>query len=557
MKTRTFRLRNVITIILILLVTQTCKKDENNLQLPEIEKVIEMDIDASIGGTLTTSDSVKLIIPSGALPSDGKVLVGRTGNEPTTVPNSNLEIIGKAITIQLPTDTILKPLQLSFPASSNNISTDINCIFLYNGTDYIPLEYSIDDSQINITIDLINWGKDSKKNTLLFSEIYILWLINEQTPPEIEIGINKVSMESGEMVFSNPSATSTSKVLLFLHGWMGRATTWEQMLTWFQEETDQSYSEYWTFGYNSSRSINSNAKDLADLIKKNANDAQIDIVAHSMGGLVSRSMIEQNSGDVYINKLITLGTPHHGSNLAALRNYLGLLVATDNIANYVIYNYISQGFKNLYTNSSYITDMMKIEKPPLPYYLIAATSTPQWNFFINGDDDGVVGVLSALGVPGAITPTSTFSMPNKEAHTKMPNYTPIYEQVVTYLKDGNQFDDYAITTLRYEDNSNWEQIIDDLFDSNYRVADWTDLESFYSNGGDLLALYDGLGLTEYGNAAFVTRNGDHTYSSTRYYFASRHEHNKPGTYLAHDNIDNYLISLGSWYGSRQIIVIKK
>ena len=35
----------------------------------------------------------------------------------------------------------------------------------------------------------------------------------------------------------------------------------------------------------------------------------------------------------------------------------------------------------------------------------------------------------------------------------------------------------------------------------------------------------------------------------RHYYISRHDGNKPAHYLAHDNIDNYTISLGSWYGN--------
>jgi len=123
--------------------------------------------------------------------------------------------------------------------------------------------------------------------------------------------------------------------------------------------------------------------------------------------------------------------------------------------------------------------------------------------------------------------------------------------------EGTTFENFAITNDVLPYNSDWNQVINEIFGSTYRVCDWNDLEEYYNNGGDLLALFDGLGLTEYRSGASVTRNGNPSYSSTRSYFASRHEHNKPSNYLAHDNIDNYLISLGSWYGNRKIIAIKK
>ena len=122
--------------------------------------------------------------------------------------------------------------------------------------------------------------------------------------------------------------------------------------------------------------------------------------------------------------------------------------------------------------------------------------------------------------------------------------------------NGIYYGDFAVTELYYADVSDWDQIVQDIFGDEYRVADWLDLESLYEAGGDLLDLYDGLGLTEYGESAYVKRNGDPSYSDTRYYFASRHEHDLPGNYLAHDNIDNYLISLGSWYGSNEIMAVR-
>ena len=121
---------------------------------------------------------------------------------------------------------------------------------------------------------------------------------------------------------------------------------------------------------------------------------------------------------------------------------------------------------------------------------------------------------------------------------------------------GSYYGDFAVTELKYDDDSDWDQKILEIFGSGYRVADWNDLKAYYNKGGDLLSLYDGLGLTDYGASAYVTRNGDPSYSSTRYYFASRHEGTLPSNYLAHDNIGGYTLSLGSWYGTGRILAIK-
>lgn len=53
-------------------------------------------------------------------------------------------------------------------------------------------------------------------------------------------------------------------------------------------------------------------------IKTQANWPRVDIVAHSMGGLVAREYIQTLNGDANVDQLITLGTPHNG----APRSYL-------------------------------------------------------------------------------------------------------------------------------------------------------------------------------------------------------------------------------------------
>ncbi|MFV0605358.1 MAG: esterase/lipase family protein [Niabella sp.] len=76
--------------------------------------------------------------------------------------------------------------------------------------------------------------------------------------------------------------------------------TWENFLPNFQSKSVSGYTDYWTFGYNSSYSILQNAQILANLLKANSNGATIDIVAHSMGGLVARSAIEDFGSDSYV-----------------------------------------------------------------------------------------------------------------------------------------------------------------------------------------------------------------------------------------------------------------
>ena len=100
--------------------------------------------------------------------------------------------------------------------------------------------------------------------------------------------------------------------------------------------------------------------------------------------------------------------------------------------------------------------------------------------------------------------------------------------------------------------------------NQYRLADWNDLTSWVSGGGSIPELIAGLRLRKEGDPASiyphdgaeidgslpkVSLDGEERWNNgRRHFFISRHDHVLPGYFLAHAHIDNYHISLGSWYG---------
>lgn len=116
--------------------------------------------------------------------------------------------------------------------------------------------------------------------------------------------------------------------------------------------------------------------------------------------------------------------------------------------------------------------------------------------------------------------------------------------------------DFGITDSTYDGEADWDQIVENKFGNDYRVLDWVDLLAYYQRGESLTDFLNGLGLTEFGDGGFVYRSGLKIYSSDKFYFISHHDHNKPDNYLAHANIDNYLISLGSLDTTQKILAIK-
>ena len=94
--------------------------------------------------------------------------------------------------------------------------------------------------------------------------------------------------------------------------------------------------------------------------------------------------------------------------------------------------------------------------------------------------------------------------------------------------------------------------------TNYRLATWTDLKNYATSSSAITDLIAGLNWINENNLVpghtgttfpAVSRDGKERWGNTRrHYFVSRHDHVRPSYYLAHDHINNYHLSLGSWYG---------
>jgi choice-of-anchor C domain-containing protein len=103
--------------------------------------------------------------------------------------------------------------------------------------------------------------------------------------------------------------------VILLHGYCGNASDWDDLGTYL---TAHGFSPH-AFNYSPSNgSPTLVVGQLADYLDTNFPNQDVDIIAHSMGGLVARQLIRQRGPNCHIKTLITLGTPHHGVDL--LRN---------------------------------------------------------------------------------------------------------------------------------------------------------------------------------------------------------------------------------------------
>ncbi|NTW98289.1 MAG: alpha/beta hydrolase, partial [Oscillochloris sp.] len=177
--------------------------------------------------------------------------------------------------------------------------------------------------------------------------------------------------------------------------------------------------------YNTGLHISTNGRELADMLAA-LTDAwpvpveEIAIVAHSMGGLVSRSACHYGAlaGRAWLGhlrKIIFLGTPHHGSPLERAGNWLDtLLLSSPYSAAFARLGKIrSAGITDLRYGSLLDDDWVDKDRfapvgdprqpVPLPegvacYMVAASTGSIEDELQNHRNGDGLVPVYSALGV---------------------------------------------------------------------------------------------------------------------------------------------------------------
>jgi pimeloyl-ACP methyl ester carboxylesterase len=67
------------------------------------------------------------------------------------------------------------------------------------------------------------------------------------------------------------------------------------------------------FNYPSSAGVERGAIALRDYLRRHVRGGRIDLVCHSLGGLVARVYLQQLGGARRVDRCITLGTPHRGT----------------------------------------------------------------------------------------------------------------------------------------------------------------------------------------------------------------------------------------------------
>ncbi len=137
------------------------------------------------------------------------------------------------------------------------------------------------------------------------------------------------------------SIETSKKPLLLIHGFqilqelcirrddpLAQTTNdWKEFVEFFNDHPElQSQYEVFSYVYNTNQSM---SRIVAQFKQKIGARDSLVILAHSMGGVVARSFMLEANGEAQVDKLITLGTPHHGTPLAnTVSTWQGLLLGS-------------------------------------------------------------------------------------------------------------------------------------------------------------------------------------------------------------------------------------
>lgn len=177
--------------------------------------------------------------------------------------------------------------------------------------------------------------------------------------------------------------------------------------------------ETYSFSYPSTQvSIPQAADYLHQTIESLEGIEELDIICHSMGGLVTRAYFAEHR-DPRIRRAVLIGTPNRGAELADLlyRNFLVRAAS-------------GPGGRQLVTDPEGLIPTLPV--PPCEFAVIAGGrgNSSGWNPFIPGDDDGTVTVDSTRLVGAAdfeIVPST---------HTALLGYRPAIDHALHFLATG-------------------------------------------------------------------------------------------------------------------------
>lgn len=100
------------------------------------------------------------------------------------------------------------------------------------------------------------------------------------------------------------------RTVVLVHGWLANRSTLFPLSAYLKL---RGVGQILDFGYRSTEGVEPAAIALREFLRRRVRGGRVDLVCHSMGGLVARLYLQELGGARRVDRCITLGTPHRGT----------------------------------------------------------------------------------------------------------------------------------------------------------------------------------------------------------------------------------------------------
>ena len=206
------------------------------------------------------------------------------------------------------------------------------------------------------------------------------------------------------------------EAVVLLHGIIRSSKSFSTLT---QSLSDHGYTVVY-FDYPSTQvPLQESAKYLQQVLQSLEGVERIHFVCHSMGGLVLRSYLQLDQPDPRIGRIVMLGVPNQGAEMATLMQ--------DNYLYQFIYG---PAGREMTADPQGVVARLPIPQTEFAIIAGAKGDGGGWNPLVNGDDDGTVTVESTR-LPGAADFMTVPVM-----HSFIMSDTRVQEATVCFLKSG-------------------------------------------------------------------------------------------------------------------------
>jgi len=100
------------------------------------------------------------------------------------------------------------------------------------------------------------------------------------------------------------------RTVVLVHGYLANRSCFLPLRAWLKT---QGIKKVLTYEYSGARGIEQAALGLREYLKRHVRGGRVDLVCHSLGGLIARVYLQELNGARRVDRCITLGTPHRGT----------------------------------------------------------------------------------------------------------------------------------------------------------------------------------------------------------------------------------------------------